>query len=167
MSSYFHSVQVLAASAITNTGPSECHCYLSRILQHLPRLHIQISFLTYLPSPRLSATLVGNLGCYPTPETPPQPAGATVIGINYGASSVSASAQTAALATYYSLVARAAVSSTPIAPVMDSTRRFPGVYTCIPYCNLGGGVLTLDAQGVSGEGVCVIMLCDAAFALNS
>ena len=73
-------------------------------------------------------------------------------GINYGASSVTATAQHDAAAAYASLVSIAAASSTPIAPVMDSTRRFPGVYTCIPYCNLGGGVLTLDAQGVSRVG---------------
>ena len=77
-------------------------------------------------------------------------------GINYGASSVSATAQADALAAYNSLVLLAASSSTPIAPVMDSTRRFPGVYTCIPYCNLGGGVLTLDAQGVSFHEECLV-----------
>ena len=79
--------------------------------------------------------------------TPPQPAGATLTGINYGATSVTAAALADASTVYFSLVARALSSSTPIAPVMDSTTRFPGVYTCIPYCNLGGGVLTLDAQG--------------------
>jgi len=73
----------------------------------------------------------------------------SVTGINYGASSISSAAQNDAAAAYRSLVQLAAASSTPIAPVMDSTRRYPGVYTCIPYCNLGGGVLTLDAQGVS------------------
>ena len=90
----------------------------------------------------------GDLGCYPTPMTPPQPAGASVTGINYGASSVAASAQADAATAYASLLALAQ-TSTSIAPVMDSTRRFPGVYRCIPYCNIGGGVLTLDAQGVS------------------
>ena len=73
----------------------------------------------------------------------------SVTGINYGASSISSAAQNDAAAAYRSLVLLAAASSTPIAPVMDSTRRYPGVYTCIPYCNLGGGVLKLDAQGVS------------------
>jgi len=82
--------------------------------------------------------------------TPPQPAGAfRLTGINYGDSSTTARAQADASTVYASLVARAATSSMQIAPVMDSTRRFPGVYTCIPYCNLGGGVLTLDAQGDS------------------
>jgi len=73
----------------------------------------------------------------------------SVTGLNYGASSISSAAQNDAAAAYRSLVQLAAASSTPIAPVMDSTRRYPGVYTCVPYCNLGGGVLTLDAQGVS------------------
>ena len=96
--------------------------------------------------------------------TPPQPAGAGLTGVNYGASSVTANAVTDASAAYASLVARAAASSTPIAPVMDSTRRFPGVYKCIPYCNLGGGVLTLGGcrravvAAVSVQRVCVTPL---------
>lgn len=72
-----------------------------------------------------------------------------VTGINYGATSSSATAQSDAAAAYAHLVSRAAASSIPISSVMDGTRRYPGVYTCIPNCNLNGGVLTLDAQGVS------------------
>ena len=70
-------------------------------------------------------------------------------GINYGASSDSSAAHSDAATAYANLISRAATSSTKIAAVMDGTRRYPGVYTCIPNCNLGGGVLTLDAQGVS------------------
>ena len=66
-------------------------------------------------------------------------------GTNYGSSAVTAGAQADAMAVYQSLTS--ILSPLDIAPVMDSTRRFPGVYKCIPYCNLGGGVLTLDALG--------------------
>jgi len=72
-----------------------------------------------------------------------------VTGINYGATSVSSTAQSDAATAYAHLVSLASASSTPIASVMDGTRRFPGVYKCITYCNIAGGVLTLDAQGVS------------------
>ena len=78
-----------------------------------------------------------------------RPSECSLTGINYGASNVSSAAQSDAAAAHAHLTSLAAASSTKIAPVMDGTRRYPGVYTCIPYCNLGGGVLTLDAQGVS------------------
>jgi len=105
------------------------------------------------------STLVGDIGCYPTPMSPPQPAGASITGVNYGASSSTSGAVAGASAAYSDIVSRAAASSTSIAPVMDSTRRFPGIYTCMKYCKLSSSVLTLGACLRCPRCVCVCV-CD-------
>jgi hypothetical protein len=119
------SFAVLAASAVTNTVRCDAYHFASECIACMILVG---SCAACVQGP---STVVGNLGCYPNDMTPPSPAGLTLIGINYGSTSTSSDAQTDAATVYASLVARASVSSTPIAAVMDSTRRFPGVYTCM------------------------------------
>jgi len=69
--------------------------------------------------------------------------GATLIGTNYGALSLSASAHADLATIHADLLSR---SATPIISALDATTIYPGVWTCANYLLGNGATVTFDAR---------------------
>jgi hypothetical protein len=97
-----------------------------------------------------ASVISGDVGSYPGAEAAGGPVGtgATLHGIDYAASGVTAGAQTDLLGVYADLTARAyAGTSTGIASSLSQLTLIPGVYfSTNDYLTLDG-TLTFDAQG--------------------
>ena len=92
------------------------------------------------------SVIVGDVGSYPGAEG--SLAAATVRGVNYGSSGVSATAQADLLRVYSDITARAfSPASTSIGSDLTSTMLSPGVYVSSGQYLTLSGTLVFDARG--------------------